>query len=82
MSDLILLLVVVCLPAAFVLAPLAVFALGVAAVADLDENGLVRPSRPRGGGQPAPGSAASPMLADGSVTIGPASRMASSTRSA
>jgi hypothetical protein len=82
MSDLILLFVIVALPAAFVLAPLAIFALGIAAVANFDEDGLVRSAHPRRPGQPAPGSGASPTPPVGSSTAGPASRISSLTRSA
>ena len=76
MSDILLLVVVVGLPALVVLGPLAILALGVAAVADLDGNGLVRPA------QPAPGSLARGATVDGSLTAGPASRMSSVTPSA
>lgn len=75
MSDILLLVVVIGLPALVVLGPLAIIALGVAAVADLDGNGLVRPP------QPAPGSLSRDAAADGSVTMGPAARMSSVTPS-
>jgi hypothetical protein len=76
MSDIFLLDVVVGLPALVVLGPLAIIALGVAAVADLDGNGLVRPP------QPAAGSLSRETTVDGSLTTGPASRMSSVTPSA
>jgi hypothetical protein len=76
MSDILLLVIVVGLPALVVLGPLALMALGVAAVADLDGNGLVRPA------QPAPGSVSMDIAADGSLTTGPAARMSSVTPSA
>jgi len=82
MSDLILLALVLLLPASVVLVPLALFTLGVAAVADLDQNGLVRSTGRSGVRQPAPGSSSMAVPADGSVTTGPASRMSSPTRSA
>jgi hypothetical protein len=68
--------VVVGLPALVVLGPLAIITPGVAAVADLDGNSLVRPA------QPAPESLSRDTAADGSVTTGPASRMSSVTPSA
>ena len=46
MSDILLLIVVVGLPALVVLGPLAILTLGIAGIADLDGNGLVRPPRP------------------------------------
>jgi hypothetical protein len=76
MSDILLLVVVVGLPALVVLGPMAILTLGVAAVADLDGNGLVRPA------QPAPGSLSRDTTVDGSLTTGPASRMSSVTPSA
>jgi len=76
MTDILLLVVVVGLPALVVLGPLAIIALGVAAVADLDGNGLVRPV------QPAPGSTSMDTTVDGSLTTGPASLMSSLTPSA
>jgi len=76
MSDLLLLVVVISLPALAVIGPLAIIGLAVAAVDDLDGIGLVRPP------QPAPGSASSVIPAEGSLTIGPASRMSSVTPSA
>jgi hypothetical protein len=76
MSDILLLVIVVGLPALVVLGPLALMALGVAAVADLDGNGLVRPA------QPAPGSLSTVPAAEASVTTGPARRMSSVTPSA
>jgi len=76
MSDLLLLVVVISLPALAVIGPLAIIGLAVAAVADVDGNGLVRPP------QPAPGSLSSATPAEGAVTIGPASRMSSVTPSA
>jgi hypothetical protein len=68
--------VVVGLPALVVLGPLAIMALGVAAVADLDGNGLVRPA------QRAPGALSRDTTVDGSLAAGPASRMSSVTPSA
>ena len=82
MSDLIVLLVVIGLPALVVVVPLAILALSIAAVADLDGNGLVRSAAPAGGTQPAPGSATRSLPADGSLTYGPASRISSVTPSA
>jgi hypothetical protein len=76
MGDALVLLVVIVVPAAVLLGPLALLTLGVAAVADLDGNGLVRST------QPAPGSSSDAKAADGSVTTGPASRMSSVTPSA
>ena len=76
MTDVLLLVVVVGLPALVVLGPLALIALGVAAVADVDGNGLVRPA------QPAPGSLSRDTTVDGSLTRGPAARMSSVTPSA
>jgi len=76
MTDILLLIVIVSLPALAVLGPLAILALGVAAVADLDGNGLVRLA------QPAPGSSSSGAAIVRSVTSGPASRMSSVTPSA
>ena len=83
MGDLVVLFVILVLPAAVVLAPLAIFTLGLAAVADFDGNGLVRsPAAPALRPQPAPGSPSSDVVSDGSVTTGPASRMSSVTPSA
>ena len=76
MTDILLLIVIVTLPALVALGPLAFLALGVAAMADLDGTGLVRPA------QPAPGSSSSGAAAIGSLTRGPASRMSSVTPSA
>ncbi len=42
MGDLVVLFVILVLPAAVVLGPLAIFTLGLAAVADFDGNGLVQ----------------------------------------
>jgi hypothetical protein len=42
MSDILVLVVIALLPAAFVVGPLAVLTLGLAGVADLDGNGLIR----------------------------------------
>ena len=75
MADLLVLVVIVVVPAAALLGPLAILTLGIAAVADYDGNGLVRP-------QPAPGSRSSDSPADGSLTTGPAARMSSVTPSA
>jgi hypothetical protein len=73
MSDILVLLVLIVMPAAAVIGPLTVLTLGLAAVADLDGNGLIRSTAPRtAGGQPAPGS----------LTSGPAALMASVTPSA
>jgi hypothetical protein len=44
MSDILVLLVVIGLPAIVALGPLALLTLGLAAVADVDGNGLARPS--------------------------------------
>ena len=84
MSDIFVLFVIVALPAAAVLGPLAILTLGIAAVADLDETGLVRASvtPARDTRQPAPGSSSSALPADGSTTVGPAVRMSSVTPSA
>jgi hypothetical protein len=83
MGDLVVLFVILVLPAAVVLGPLAIFTLGLAAVADLDGNGLVRSQPlPFRRSQPAPGSLSSGVVSDSSVTIGPASRMSSVTPSA
>lgn len=83
MSDLLVLLVIVVVPAAVTLGPLALLTMGLAAVADVDGNGLVRaPGQAAGRAQPAPGSLASVAPADGSVTTGPAARMSSVTPSA
>ena len=82
MSDILVLVIIVALPAAGLLGPLAVLTLGIAAVSDLDE-GLVRPaSTPAGTGQPTPGSSSSAPAADGSLISGPAARMSSVTPSA
>ena len=84
MSDLLVLVVVVAFPAATVLGFLGLMALGVAAVADLEGNGLaLASSRPRdGAAHPAPGSSSSESTAIGSPTSGPALRMSSVTPSA
>lgn len=82
MGDLIVLLVVIGLPALVAIVPLAVLALGIAAVADLDGNGLVRPAPGLGVPQPAPASPMRSAPADGSLTNGPASRISSVTPSA
>ena len=74
MSDLLVLVVVIAFPAAAVLGLLGFLTLGVAAVADLNGNGLLR--------QPAPGSPSSELAAAGSPTSGPAARMSSVTPSA
>ena len=75
MADLLVLVVIVLVPAVAVLGPLAILTLGIAAIADYDGNGLVRP-------QPAAGSSSSDTSAVGSRTTGPASRMSSVTPSA
>lgn len=82
MGDLVVLLVVIGLPALVVIVPLAVLALGMAAVADLEGQGLVRPALGYGETQPAPGSPMRSAPADGSLTNGPASRISSVTPSA
>ena len=83
MGDLVVLFVILVLPAAVVLGPLAIFTLGLAAVAEFDGNGLVRSqATPVGRPQPAPGSLSSDVAADGSRTSGPASRMSTVTPSA
>lgn len=79
MSDILVLLVIVAVPAAVALGPLALLTLGIAAVADLDGHGLVRAGDTH---QPAPGSSSSALTADGSLTSGPAPRMSSVTPSA
>ena len=74
---------IIVLPAAVVLGPLAIFTLGLAAVADFDGKGLVQfTAASVRRSQPAPGSLSTDMVSDGSVTIGPASRMSSVTPSA
>ncbi len=74
---------ILALPAAVVLGPLAIFTLGLAAVADFDGNGLVQSAAtPVRLSQPAPGSLSTDVVIDGSVTIGPASPMSSVTPSA
>ncbi len=84
MSDLLVLVIVIAVPAATVLGFLGLMTLGFAAVADLDGNGLVRAaSGPRDGvAQPAPGSSSSESTAVESPTSGPALRMSSVTPSA
>ena len=83
MTDLLLLVVVIGLPALVVLGPLAILTLGIAAVADVDGNGLMRPAGTSGRVvQPAPGSFSSDVPAGGSSTRGPAARMSSLTPSA
>jgi hypothetical protein len=83
MGDLVVLLAILVLPAVVVLGPLAILTLGLAAVADVDGNGLIRSTAAPGGGrQPAPGSLSRDPAADGSLTTGPASRMSSVTPSA
>jgi hypothetical protein len=82
-SDILVLLAIVAVPAMLALGPLAVLTLGIAAVSDLDGTGLVRGAgSPRPMPQPAPGSTSSEVPADGSPAIGPASRMSSVTPSA
>ena len=83
MSDIFVLVVIVALPAAALLGPLAILTLGIAAVSDLD-GGLVRAAGTPADGtrQPAPGSSSSARPADGSATVGPAARMSSVTPSA
>ena len=82
MSDIFVLVVIVALPAAALLGPLAILTLGIAAVSDLD-GGLVRPAGARAGTpQPAPGSSSSATAADGSAAMGPAARISSVTPSA
>lgn len=82
MSDLLVLLVILLLPAGFVVGLLSLLTMGLAAVADLDGNGLVRPATRDRRLQPAPGSLSRDVPADGSLTIGPASRISSVTPSA
>ena len=86
MGDILVLVVIVVVPATALLGPLAILTLGLAAVADIDGNGLVRSSAPLAGPrsqrQPAPGSSSSDGAGDGSVTTGPAARMSSVTPSA
>ncbi len=79
MSDILVLLVIVAVPAAVALGLLAVLTLGIAAAADLDRQGLVRADGTR---QPAPGSSSNAAAADRSLTSGPAVRMSSVTPSA
>jgi hypothetical protein len=79
MSDILVLVVLVAVPAALALGPLALLTLGIAAVADLDDNGLVRPAGTR---QPGPGSSSIAPAAAGSLTSGPAARMSGVTPSA
>ena len=79
MSDILVLLVLVVVPAAVALGPLAVLTLGIAAVADLDGNGFVRPA---GTLQPGPESSSVGTAAAGSLTSGPAARMSAVTPSA
>jgi len=67
MSDIFVLVVIVALPAAALLGPLAILTLGTPA---------------DGTRQPAPGSSSSARPADGSATVGPAARMSSVTPSA
>ena len=82
MSDLLVLVVLVVLPAAITLGPLAILTLGIAAVSDLD-GGLVRSPGPRDGRpQPAPASSSVGMPPDGALASGPAVRIASVTPSA
>lgn len=83
MSDIFVLVVIVALPAAALLGPLAILTLGIAAVSDYDGTGLVRPAgTPARAPQPAPGSSSSAPAADGSAAGGPAVRMSSVTPSA
>ena len=82
MSDIVVLVVIVALPAAALLGPLAILTLGIAAVADFDGTGLVRPGQPGGTRQPTPASSSSGAAAVGSPTSGPAARMSSVTPSA
>ena len=82
MSDIVVLVVIVALPAAALLGPLAILTLGIAAVADFDGAGLVRPAAPAGTRQPAPASSSMGPAADASPTSGPAPRMSSVTPSA
>jgi hypothetical protein len=82
MSDIVVLVVIVALPAAALLGPLAILTLGIAAVADFDGTGLVRAAAPSGARQPTPASSSSGAAAVGSPTSGPAARMSSVTPSA
>ena len=79
MSDIVVLVAIVAVPTALALGPLALLTLGIAAVADLDGQGLLRAA---GTAQPAPWSTSSEPVADGSAVIGPAARMSSVTPSA
>ena len=73
MSDILVLLILIVMPVAAVLGPLMILTLGLAAVADLDGNGLIRSATPgTAGAQPAPGS----------LTSGPAAPMSAVTPSA
>lgn len=80
MSDLLVLVLLVVVPAAAALGPLAILTLGIAAVSDLDGQGLVRASDPRDREpQPAPVSSSAGIHVDGPLTSGPAARIASVT---
>jgi hypothetical protein len=67
MGDLLVLVLIVVVPAAALLGPLAILTLGLAAVADIDGNGLVRSSAPFASAerraQPAAGSLSSEIAA-------------------
>jgi hypothetical protein len=69
MGDLLVLVLIVVVPAAALLGPLAILTLGLAAVADIDGNGLVRSSTrfapPERRAQPAAGSVSSEIDAEG-----------------
>jgi len=83
MTDLLLLVVIIVVPAGLVVGLLSLLTMGLEAVADVEESGLLRPAAPRGGrSQPAPGSSSSAVAADGSLTTGPAARISSVTPSA
>ena len=82
MSDIVVLVLIVALPAAALLSPLAILTLGIAAVADFDGTGLVRPAAPAGRRQPAPASSSMGPAAVASPTSGPAVRVSSVTPSA
>ncbi len=77
------LVVLIVLPAAVALVPLAVLTLGIAAVSDLDGQGLVTSLEPRDArSQPAATPSSVDVAVDGPLTSGPAARMSSVTPSA
>ena len=83
MSDLLVLVVLIVLPAAVALGPLAVLTLGIAAVSDLDGQGLVTSLEPREvRSQPAATPSTLDVAPDRPLTSGPAARTSSVTPSA